>query len=373
MAVYYHPSSMRRSSAAAGLLAAVLLVLPPRAARSAPPQATSARTLKAARGEGKVVVYAATDRTVAAPLLADFEALHPSISVEYHDLTSSELHERFLREAAAGKVTVDVLWSPAMDLQIKLANDGFAAAYDSPEAKGLPPWAVWRSEAFGTTLEPFVFVHDVRTLPAAEAPRSHAELVRALEAQPARFRGRIATYDPERSGLGYLLLTQDGRIDPGFADTLRAYGRAEARLHSMTSAMIDDVRAGRALLAFNVLGSYALQEERGSPSLAVVFPRDYVLAMSRIALITRDAPHPAAARVFLDYLISARGQAALARRCSLFSIRSDVEGEFTAGALSRELGARLKPIHIGPALLVFLDPSKRDDVLRRWRAAFSRH
>ena len=84
-------------------------------------------------------------------------------------------HERFLREAAAGKVAADVLWSPAMDSQIKLANDGFAAAYDSPEASGLPAWAVWRSEAFGTTLEPLVFVHDERTLPSAQAPQSHAE------------------------------------------------------------------------------------------------------------------------------------------------------------------------------------------------------
>jgi iron(III) transport system substrate-binding protein len=135
--------------------------------------------------------------------------------------------------------------------------------------------------------------------------------------------------------------------------------------------MIDDVRTGKALLAFNVIGSYALRARRDSPHLGVIFPRDYVLAMSRIALITKGAPHPAAARVFLDYLLSARGQEALATRCSLFSIRTDVEGETTALALSRSLGARLKPIHVGPSLLVFLDQSKRDDFLRRWRASFA--
>lgn len=370
--MYYHPSTMRPTCAAATLLPVVLLALAAPAAGAERPPATAARILKAARAEGRVVVYGATDQAVAAPLLADFEALHPGISVVYHDLTSTELHQRFLRESAAGSVAVDLLWSPAMDLQLKLANDGFAAAYDSPEEDGLPPWAVWRDEAFGTTLEPFVFVYDQRALPAAEAPQSHAELVRAIDAQPARYRGRIATYDPERSGLGYLLLTQDGRIDPGFLDTLHAYGRAGPRLHATTNAMFDDLRAGRAVLAFNVVGSYALQARRASPDLAVVFPRDYVLAMSRIALIPRAAPHPAAARVFLDYLLSARGQEVLATRCSLFSIRNDVEGEFTAVALSRELGARLKPIHVGPSLLVFLDQAKRDDVLRRWRAAFSR-
>lgn len=347
------------------------LALPAPAARAAPPPKTAARVLAAARAEGKVVLYSVTDRAVVAPLLADFEELHPRVAVEFHELTANELHERFLREAAAGKVAADVLWSPAMDLQIKLANDGFAAAYDSPEASGLPAWAVWRSEAFGTTLEPLVFVHDERTLPSAQAPQSHADLVRLLEAQPDRFRGMMSTYDPERSGVGYLLLTQDSRIDPNFTDTVRSYGRAGTRLHISSNAMIDEIRDGKALLAVNVIGSYALEARRGAPSLTVVFPRDYVLAMSRIALIPKGAPHPEAAKVFLDYLLSARGQEVLSTRCSQFSIRADVEGETTAFSLSRELGARVKPIHVGPSLLVFLDQSKRDDFLRRWRAAFA--
>ena len=338
---------------------------------TAPAPRTAARTVAGARVEGRVVVWSATDRSIVEPLLADFAALHPAIRVEYHDIVSGELYERFLRAATAGKVEADVLWSPAMDLQIKLANDGWAEAYDSPEADGLPPWAVWRGEAFATTLEPFVFVHDRERLPAGRVPESHADLVKLLEGYPSRFEGAVATYDPERSGVGYLLLTQDSRIDPGFAEALRAYGRAGIRLHETTGAMLDDVRTGRAVLAFNVIGSYALRAQRGSPSLGIVFPRDYVLAMSRIALIPRRAPHPSAGKVFLDYLLSARGQEVLATRCALYSIREDVAGDTTAVSLSRSLGARLKPIHVGPSLLVFLDPSKRDAYLRRWRAAFS--
>jgi iron(III) transport system substrate-binding protein len=364
---------MRGTSATAAPLRSVLAALALAASPSwaAAPPRTPSRTVAAARMEGKVVVWSATDRAIVGPLLADFAELHPGIAVDYREMVSGELHERFTRGAAAGRVEADVLWSPAMDLQIKLANDGYAAAYDSPEAEGLAPWAVWRDEAFATTLEPFVFVHDERVLPAGEVPQSHADLVRLLDAYPSRFQGSFATYDPERSGVGYLLLTQDSRIDPGFGEALRAYGRAGIRLHETTGAMLDDVRTGKALLAFNVIGSYALRARRSSPHLGVVFPRDYVLAMSRIAIIPRGAPHPSAAKVFLDYLLSARGQDVLANRCALFSIRNDVEGETTAVALSRSLGARLKPIHVGPSLLVFLDPSKRDAYLRRWRAAFA--
>lgn len=330
---------------------------------------TATSVVAAANREGKVVVYAATDADIIAPLLADFSAHHPRIQVEYHDLNTREMNDRYLDEVASKTPVADLLWSPAMDLQMKLANDGFAQVYESPEGARLAPWAVWRNEAFGTTLEPYVFIHDRRRLGESVAPQSHAELARWLEANRDRLRGRISTYDPERSAIGYLLLTQDSRIDPAFPETLRAYARAGLALHANTYRMIERVRSGEELLAFNVNGSYALVAAQQDPGLVVVYPRDYVLAASRIALITRAAPHPNAARVFLDYILSHRGQEVMASRCGLFSIRTDVPGEHTAAELARRLGARLKPIHVGPSLLVFLDGSKRADFIRRWRDA----
>ncbi|HEY6098444.1 MAG TPA: ABC transporter substrate-binding protein [Anaeromyxobacter sp.] len=362
---------MTRPSRNARLAAALVLAASGAGAAAAPDDAprpqTSASVVAAALQEGKVVVYAATDRDVIAPLLADFAALYPRIRVEYLDLNTAEIHERFLDEVSSRVPVADVLWSPAMDLQMKLANDGFAQAYDSPEGAKLAPWAVWRNEAFATTLEPFVFIHDRRRLPPAEVPQTHAELARWIDAERERLRGRIGTYDPERSAIGYLLLTQDSRIDPGFPEALRAYARVGLALHGTTSRMIERVHSGDELLAFNVNGSYALVAARKFPDLAVVYPKDYVLAASRIALIAKTAPHPNAARVFLDFVLSRRGQEVMARRCALFSIRTDIEGENTATALARDLGARLKPIHVGPSLLVFLDGSKRADFIRRWR------
>lgn len=342
---------------------------------AAPPRAddrrleTASSVVAAASREGKVVVYAATDADIIAPLLADFSAHYPRIRVEYHDLNTREMNDRYLDEVASNRPVADLLWSPAMDLQMKLANDGFAQVYESPEGARLAPWAVWRNEAFGTTLEPYVFIHDRRRLGESVAPQSHAELARWLEANRDRLRRQVSTYDPERSAIGYLLLTQDSRIDPAFPETLRAYAQGGLALHANTYEMIDRVQAGAELLAFNVNGSYALVAARRHPELVVVYPRDYVLAASRIALITRTAPHPNAARVFLDYILSHRGQETMASRCGLFSIRTDVPGERTAATLSQQLGARLKPIHVGPSLLVFLDGSKRADFIRRWRDA----
>src|ERR1041385_7807727 len=106
-----------------------------------------AKTVDAAKKEGKVVVYATTDAVAANPLIRDFETLYPGIKVEYSDLNSTELYNRFIAEAAANNGTADVLWSSAMDLQVKLVADGQAETYPSPEIKSLPKWAVWKNEA----------------------------------------------------------------------------------------------------------------------------------------------------------------------------------------------------------------------------------
>jgi len=149
-----------------------------------------AETIAAARKEGKVIVHATTDVSAAAPLNRAFEAMYPGIKVEYRELDSPELYRRFIAEKTAQRPTADVLWSSAMDLQQKLVNDGHAQMYSSPEAAGLPEWAVWRNEAYGTTFEPVVFIYNERLLRANEVPQTHADFARVLKESPDRFKAR---------------------------------------------------------------------------------------------------------------------------------------------------------------------------------------
>jgi iron(III) transport system substrate-binding protein len=333
------------------------------------PIATAAPIVSAAEKEGKVVIYSTTDSVAAGPLLKDFGALHPKITVEYNDMNSTEVYNRFVSEVAAGGGSADLLWSSAMDLQIKLANDGYAQEYKSPEAGGLPGWALWKNEAFGTTFEPITFVYNKRLLKPEEIPQSHAELVKLLKANLDRFKGKVTCYDPERSGIGFMLLTQDTRTDPNFADTIKTYGKVGVKLYTSTGAMMERILSGEHLIGFNMIGSYAIGKQRKDPNLGVVYPKDYTLVMSRIALIPKVAKHPNAGKVFLDYLLSARGQEIIANKAVLFSLRSDVEGEYTAAALNKALGTSLKPIPVSTSLLVYLDQSKRLEFLKQWQEA----
>lgn len=253
-----------------------------------------------------------------------------------------------------------------MDLQMKLANDKHTASYASPEAGELPPWAVWRNAAYGTTFEPAVFVYSKRFVGAAEVPQTHSDFLALLSAQRGKYAGKVNTYDIERSAVGFLFATQDSRVLPRFWELAEALGASRVSFHSNTSVMVERIASGKDYLGYNLIGSYALARARRDPSIGVVLPKDYTLVMSRIALLSKAAPHPNAGKLWLDYLLSRRGQVLLANRAELSSIRSDVQGEFTSETLRKTLGPSLKAIGVGPTLLVFLDQSKRLEFLRRW-------
>lgn len=319
--------------------------------------------------EGKVIVYAATDQAVVQPVIDDFEQLHPGLRVEYQDMNSADLYRRVLREAAQG-VGPDVVWSSAMDLQVRLVNDGHAQAYRSAETAALPRWAVWKDEAFGTTYEPAAIVYDKRRLAPDEVPDTRAALIRLLEEQPERFRRRVASYDPVHSGVGLLLHTQDAQANPSaFWQLARSMGALDMEQHVATSDVLDRIAAGKLLIAYNMLGSYASSRAALDPAIGIVWPRDYTLVLSRVAFIARRARHPVAARLWLDHLLSERGQALLARHLGLFSVRADATADTAAGVLHQRLKHAFRPITIGSGLLAYQDQAKQRIFLRQWREA----
>src|SRR5215470_16310130 len=112
---------------ACALAACSLLALGAQAQVPAGYPADYSKIIDGAKKEGKVVVYSTTDAKLAQPLIKDFEAAFPGVKVEYTDMNSTEVYSRFTSENAANAASADAVWSSAMDLQLKLASDGFAA------------------------------------------------------------------------------------------------------------------------------------------------------------------------------------------------------------------------------------------------------
>ncbi|MBR0713410.1 ABC transporter substrate-binding protein [Bradyrhizobium liaoningense] len=314
------------------------------------------------RPQVSLVVKTTTDLSEAADLVSEFTKLNPGVAVEYSKILSTDLFDQVVKSAGT-KGTADVVWSSSMDLQIKLANDGYAAEYRSAEADGIFGWARWKDRAYGVTAEPVVIVFNKRLLHEGLVPKDHAELLRLLTDHLPVFQGKIATYDPERSGTGLLFITQDVRVTAQTWKLVAAMGRAKVKLYSSSGPMIDRVSAGDLVLAYNVLGSYALERAKRDQDIGVVFPSDYTLLLSRIALIPQSAQQPELARRFVDFLLSRNGQALLARH-SLGSVREDTE-PVVAGNADAKIAAR--PIALSIDLLTYLDQAKRRRFLKDWK------
>jgi iron(III) transport system substrate-binding protein len=363
--------TMKTTTILAALGASACLLAAPLSAAQVPAgyPATYAKTIEAARKEGKLVIYSTTDTKLAGSLVKDFKALYPDIQVEYNDMNSTEMYSRFVSEMAAGGASADLLWNSSMDLQMKLVSEGYAMAYKSPEAAAVPAWANYQNMAFGTTFEPSVIVYNKRLVPAGDVPASHAALLQLLTAKADKYKDKVTTYDIEKSGVGYLLTTHDALENKQFWELAQAFGKAGVRVQSSNGTIMERISSGEQLIGYNILGSYAHARAKQDPSLGYVVPADYVLVLSRVASISKAARNPNAARLWLDYMLSKRGQTLIANEAQLFSIRGDVTGEGTAADLSRKYGATLKPIPVHPSILASMEQAKRLAFIKRWKEA----
>jgi iron(III) transport system substrate-binding protein len=100
------------------------------------------------------VIYGSADIEAFAPVIEAFQDDNPFVGVEYHQLQTLEMYDITQRQRASGEANADLIISSSMDLQMKLANDGYAISYQSSETDALPHWARWRNEAFAVTQEP---------------------------------------------------------------------------------------------------------------------------------------------------------------------------------------------------------------------------
>ena len=324
------------------------------------PRSYASLQAQAAR-EGRLVIYSTAYDVDMVGVLKGFQVQNPGVRVDFQHVVATELYARLVREVDAGTPSADLLFSSAMDGQIKLVNDGYAQPYASPEKAHLPPWAVWKNEAYGVTAEPIVFAYNRRLLSAAEAPRSHDQLEWLLRRKAAAYTGRVGTYDVTRSGAGFLFFTQDVQISHDTWNLIRALGRTRPVLDVNGHDILARVSAGKQSMAYNQMSSYALERQASDPTLEVVFPEDYTLVMSRIAFISKEARHPAAAKLFLDFLLSATGQGLLAQRF-MSPVRVDM-----AAPLPHANPQAMRAIHVGPSLLASLDRLKYARLIADWR------
>lgn len=307
-----------------------------------------------------LVIYSATDYHHLQPLLSQFQQQHPTVSIRFVDFNSEVLYNRFLQEAPHSPA--DILLSSAMDLQLKLVNDGYAQAHRSERSSSLPNQTHWRHELFAFTFEPILTVFNKELIGAHRLPSSRQQLLSLLRRDPARFTDNIITYDIAASGVGYLLASQDSQQGLMYGRLLEAFGSLGVKLDNSSNDMLEQLAKGEAAVGYNLLGSYVDSALARYPQLAAMAPDDYTLMLMRLALIPKTAPQPAIAGALLDFMLSAPGQDLLAKGGLQPALGPDSD------QLRRAFQAQgpLTLIPLTPALLPPLDSLGKQRFIDTW-------
>lgn len=299
------------------------------------------------------------------PILTEFVDTYPDIRVAYRDVNTLELYHQTIKEHKQPEASLVI--SSAMDLHLKLVNDGYAQTYQSSFTERLPVNFKWRNQLFAFSLEPIVMLVNKAAFPG-DMPEDRQSLLQTIRQNEKAITRRIGTYDIRKSGVGYLLASQDARqADVTWGRLLEAFGSHDVQTYCCTHEIIDDVASGKLVLGYNLLGSYASQRVRDDDRLKMILPKDYTLMLMRVALIPKGAPNAEDAGIFLDFLLSDRGQKMMQTQGLLFPIQPDMNNPDDPYVVNAPGPTGI--IELDQQLLVGRDYAKQKRFIHNWEMA----
>lgn len=263
--------------------------------------ATDPALLEAAKKEGKVVIYGSWP---SAPMNALTEAFteKTGITVEFTNMASSQVIQRFLTEIEANQPQVDIVQISDLAPYLDFSERDLLMPYASAEYDAYPQqfrdeqgrWVV-------LALNAEILLYNTERVAEEEAPQGWSDILKP------EFRDVISAPDIKGGGTGYLYYYAMRKFHG--VEFHEKLGALKPQLHVATAAQGQAVMSGEASIAVGLLhytGTNALAADPEAP-IAVVWAEPIPLAV-RAAGISKLAPRPNAAKVFMDFFASKEGQ-----------------------------------------------------------------
>lgn len=267
--------------------------------------AARAAAADAAKAEGQAVFYA--NITAVKPIIDAFGA-DTGVKGQYTRISSSKFVATVMTEAQAGKLLADVVQAPLPVLEL-LKDKGILAPYRSPEAAGYPDWSRPDDtiQLFG--VEYVSYLYNKNQVKEAEAPRRYEDL-----ADP-KWKNRIVMADPatHSSTISWLVGLKEKvfRSETDWMAFVKALAANQPMFVASFGPTPAPVESGEKALAIS-MPKYIVTK---APAPLAWAPRggQPLLGTPRAMAITAKAPHPAAARAFMDYWLGKKAAALLAK------------------------------------------------------------
>ncbi|WP_326836451.1 extracellular solute-binding protein [Amycolatopsis rhabdoformis] len=270
--------------------------------------------------EGQVVWYTTFADTDVAPIIASFNKAYPKIKVNALRLSADKIPPRVITEQRGGKYNADVVSGDSPQIA-QLLQAGALQPYHPVDAAPLPAGLTlpdgYQGVVYAVTTvlswNPQVLKQKNLT-----APTSWEDLTKP------QWRGQFSI-DPGAVNWYDSLITAMGH-DKALA-LLKGLGdNAPVFVESHTQALTN-VQAGEPLAAATAYGYKASSLKEKTPNTLDYVNGTPLPASLNLIDVVKNSPHPNAARLFDDWMVSKAGQQEIADVTNHTSVRPDVTND----------------------------------------------
>ena len=280
------------------------------------------RLIEGAKREKELTFYSSIPPEDIAALVSAFDKKY-GVKVKVWRADSEGLLQRIISEARARRFEVDVMAGSSSALE-PLYRENLLREVKSPYLAGIIPEAIAPHRQWvAVYLSMFVQAYNTDLVRKDSLPKTFYDLLRpqwkdrlGIEAEDYDWFAQVLMDLGEAQGL---------RL---FRDIVASNGISVRKGHSLLTNLVVAGEVPLALTAYGFLAEQA--KRRGAPLDWFVIPP--AIARSTAEGLARNAPHPHAAVLFFDFLISEEGQQILASR-QFASVSRSIETPFNKGPL----------------------------------------
>ena len=303
-------TSIQKTHWVAVLISLLLLGVPPRLATSG-----ETKIIDGAKKEGQLAWWSTIAQDQSQKIIEEFMKLYPFIKATYWRSGSVGLHNKILIESRAGQATWDVVSQTTPEFIFELKQKKLIASYDSPERSRFSADLKDREGYWtGTYALPTGLGFNTQQVKREEAPKSYNDLL-----DPRWKSGKISIDDENYELLVGLEQAwgKDRAVQylKALAAQLPTVGRGATQRTQMLAA-------GEFPLAISYTHTVEWSKSQGN-TVDWVNLEPVVIKFDGI-MIGAKAPHPNAAKLFIDFFLSQQGQKLL-QSFSRVTLREGVE------------------------------------------------
>jgi ABC-type Fe3+ transport system substrate-binding protein len=259
--------------------------------------------VEGAKKEGKVSFYTGliVDQVVR-PVKDAFEKEYPFLQVEFFRGNSERIAQKVLAEYQAKRYEVDVISGSAAATMVQRA--GYMQRFYSPHLTEYPPELKDAKGFWGSTNVYFMTLgYNTRSVKASELPKTYEDLLNP------RWKGQTMWSTSRGSGapqfIGNIFITMGQEAGKVYIQKLKQQNIAKST--ASARQILDLVIAGEYPMAIQIFNHHAyISKTAGAP--VEWQPLEPVTATNNSVGVAKNAPHPHAAMLFLDFMLSKKGQ-----------------------------------------------------------------